>query len=391
MRLTIRCCSAVAGLSLVGCRAASSSAAQAPSCQRLQEGWGPSGKVQVKVEVVASGLEVPWGLAFLPNGDALVTERPGRVRLWREGKLVAEPVAVVSASGTRGEAGLLGVAVHPQFAANRSFYLYRTVASGDGTHNQVERWKLDAEGTHAAIDRVILAGIPGAEFHDGGRLRFGPDGMLYIGTGDGRDPDRSQDTKNLAGKILRLTADGEIPKDNPLGGSSTFIYGIRNTQGFDWLTPSVLVVTDHGPSGELMRRGLDEVNVARAGDNLGWPKVSGCDDVTGSVAPLMTWTTAAPPGGAAVYTGDKIPEWKGSVLIGTLGSRHLHRVTLSKELRTLEQHEVYFQGDPPAGFGRLRDVVNGPDGYLYVTTSNCDGRGTCPADQDKILRIVPSS
>src|SRR5690606_11806311 len=146
------------------------------------------------------------------------------------------------------------------------------------------------------------------------------------------------------------------------------------TQGFDWRDRETLYVTDHGHSGERMRRAHDEVNVARAGDNLGWPGIYSCESREGMVSPSLTFEEALPPGGAAVYTGDAIPEWKGSLLIGTLGSRHLHRVVFdSREPRRVDQHEVYLRST----YGRLREVLMGPDGHLYVTTSNCDGRGSC--------------
>jgi glucose/arabinose dehydrogenase len=210
--------------------------------------------------------------------------------------------------------------------------------------------------------------------------------MLYAGTGDGRDPDRSQDPRSLGGKVLRLTPDGEVPNDNPVAGNPLYVLGVRNTQGFDW-QQGHFYVTDHGPSGELLRRGHDEVNLAAPGANLGWPTIYGCQTHPGMVTPSLTWQTAVPPGGASFYTGTAIPDFRGSLLIGTLGSRHLHRVKFSaSDPAVVELHEVYFQDLA----GRLRDVVMGPDGVPYVTTSNCDGRGDCPPDRDKILRLVPS-
>ncbi|HET8541778.1 MAG TPA: PQQ-dependent sugar dehydrogenase [Anaeromyxobacter sp.] len=148
-----------------------------------------------------------------------------------------------------------------------------------------------------------------------------------------------------------------------------------------------LVVADHGPSGELGRRGHDEVTVARAGANLGWPDIYGCEARAGMASPVLAFREATPPGGGAVYRGDAIPAWKGSFLVGTLRSRHLHRVALAAD-GSLASHEVYLEGDPPAGLGRVREVVQGPDGALWVTTSNCDGRGTCPSEKDAIVRIV---
>jgi glucose/arabinose dehydrogenase len=211
--------------------------------------------------------------------------------------------------------------------------------------------------------------------------------MLYVGTGDASVPDLSQDPNSLGGKILRLTSDGDIPDDNPFGENPVFITGLRNTQGFDWVNDTTLWVTDHGPSGELGRRGQDKVSVATAGDNLGWPTLQGCDAGEGLISPALIWREAVPPGGAAIYTGNAIPEWQGDLIIGTLGSEHLHRVSFDSDAPyRVQTHEVYFGG--ASGLGRIREVVMSPDGELYITTSNCDGRGVCPAEGDRILRIT---
>ncbi len=356
-------------------------------CTLVEHGFGPEGEVSVRAEEVVSGLEVPWGILFLDGGDLIVTERPGRLRLVRGGALVERPLADASALAV-GEGGLLGIAAHPDFARNRLFYLYLTAREERRRENRIEQWRLAGQGDELRAERVrvILDGIPAARYHDGGRLRIGPDGMLYAGTGDARSPRRAQDRRSLSGKILRLGLDGSIPRDNPFGAA--VVMGVRNVQGFDWREDGALIVADHGPTGELGRRGHDELSVARAGANLGWPTVYGCRTHEGMVAPSLTWEQAAPPGGMAIYTGDAIPEWRGSVLIGTLGSRHLHRVVLEANGSRVRSHEVYFRGDPPAGLGRLREVVMGPDRQLYVTTSNCDGRGTCPPARDAIYRIV---
>jgi glucose/arabinose dehydrogenase len=292
-------------------------------------------------------------------------------------------------TGKTAEGGLLGIALDPEFVKSRAFFVYHTVESDEGVENRVERWHLADDAKSASMERVVLGGIAGARFHDGGRIRFGPDGMLYVGTGDARDPASAQRRDNRNGKLLRIDRDGHAPPDNPFPSNPIYLLGIRNTEGFDWLDARTLVLTDHGPSGELGRSGHDEVDVARAGENLGWPDIYGCETKRGMVTPSLSWEKAVPPGGATVYTGSAIPEWKGSVLIGTLGSKHLHRVVLAKDdPRRIVRHEVYFEGDPPTGFGRLRDVVMGPDHELYVTTSNCDGRGQCPKEKDEILRIT---
>lgn len=357
-------------------------------CKFVKNGVGSPGQVQVRAEEVVTGLEVPWGIAFLPNNQMLVTERPGRVRLVENGELKPQPIATVNVTAS-GEGGLLGIAAHPDFATNRFFYLYYTADKNGSPVNRVERWQLSADGLTASSDRIIIDDIPAALFHNGGRLRFGPDGMLYIGTGDARVPEISQDINSLAGKILRLTPEGEVPPDNPFPNNPVFISGIRNTQGFDWYDSSTLFVTDHGPSGELGRTGEDKVSVLQGGDNMGWPSVENCTATDEFVTPSLVWREAVPPGGAAVYTGDAIPEWQGSLIIGTLRSRHLHRVVFDSENpRKVATHEVYFAGSSPNGFGRIRDVIMGADNELYITTSNCDGRGSCPPSQDKIIRIT---
>ncbi|MFW5966049.1 MAG: PQQ-dependent sugar dehydrogenase [Persicimonas sp.] len=360
-------------------------------CTLVEDGPGPSGGAEVTAEEVAADLEVPWGVAFVDTDTMLVTERPGRLRLVDGGELVDEPLAEVDVDDS-GEAGLLGIALDPEFDENGRFFMYMTVEEDGDSLNRVESWTFDDSGDEpsASRDEVVVDDIPADTIHDGGRLRVGPDDMLYIGTGDAGEPDRSQDEDSLAGKVLRVTPEGEVPEDNPIEDNPVYISGIRNTQGFDWRDDSTMYVVDHGPSGEMGRTGHDEANVAEAGDNLGWPDIYGCEDEEGMRPPSLTWEQAVPPGGAAVYDGEAIGEWQGDLIMGILGARHLHRVSFEEDSPRVEEHEVYMQGDPSAGgLGRVRDVIMGPDDELYVTTSNCDGRGNCPDDGDKILRIVP--
>ncbi len=357
-----------------------------PTCLLVEEGFGPEGHVPVKVEVVTDGLEVPWSIAFLPgSSDFLVTERPGRIRIVRDGRLAPEPVATVET--TQGdESGLLGIVLHPRFRENRTFFAYYTVPGGDTRTNRISRWVLDETSPvpHAREERILLDGIPATYKHDGGRLRFGPDGMLYASTGDAARPELSPDVSTPAGKLLRLTDEGAIPRDNPIADSPVFLLGIRNLQAFDWLDDERIILADHGPSGELGREGHDEVSVAKGGDDLGWPGTWGCEAKEGVVTPLLAWDKAVPPGGGLFYRGDAIPEWKESFLIGTLRSQHLHRIVLADDGRRVAQHEVYLQD----AFGRLRDVVAAPDGAVYVTTSNCEPDLACPEEKDRVLRIT---
>ena len=350
----------------------------APGCTFVEEGHGPASTTPLRTEVVASGLEVPWGVAFLPDGAILIAERPGRLRRVEAGRLLPDPIATVDVAGG-GEGGLLGLVADPAFASNRRVYLYYT-APGDV--NRIERWVVSADGRSAAPDRILLDDIPAARFHDGGRLAFGPDGLLYACAGDAGKPESAQDPQARSGKLLRLGTDGRVPADNPWPGSAAYVIGLRNCQGFDFLDDGRLVIADHGPSGEFGWRGHDEVSIARKGDNLGWPEVKGCEAKEGLVAPLLSWREATPPGGGAIYRGTELP-FPGDFLVGTLGSRHLQRVRLANG--RLAGHEVYLQD----ALGRIRTVIQGPDGGLYLTTSNCDGRGDCPPEKDVLVRVRP--
>lgn len=355
------------------------------NCRLVEDGFGPAGELDLSVEVVAEGLRVPWGIAFLPGGELLVTERGGAIRLVREGRLVPRAVAEVDVS-SRAEGGLLGLALDPEHAENRGFYIYFTAEGEGGPVNRVERWILAEDGAAARREATIVDEIPAAPFHDGGFLTFGPEKMLYIGTGDAGDPEAAQDRRSLAGKILRVNRDGEAAPGNPWPGHRAYVMGIRNTQGFGWLESGAMVIADHGPSGELGRSGHDEVSVVAAeqvaGANLGWPTIYGCERRAGLITPVISWKDAVPPGGALVVSGDGISTWRGDVLLGTLRSEHLQRVALSAGGR-LEGHEVYLRG----ARGRIRTVAQGPDGAIYLLTSNCDGRGTCPDSGDQILRV----
>lgn len=372
------------------------------SCLLEENGAGPEGPLDLQVEVVANGLEVPWDIAFLPNGDMLVTERPGRLRLIRDGEIIPAPVLEVEVAEVEVflgfEGGLLGVVLHPEFESNRLFYLYFTARTDDDrVVNRIVRYTLSEDATSADVDRVIVDDIEAGGHHQGGRIRIGPDGLLYAGAG-AWEPPQSQDLESLAGKLLRMNLDGSIPADNPDPSSLVFARGIRNTQGFDWLDDEHILLIDHGPSGlELdmpSLRGLDEVNVVKAGDNLGWAEIWGCTEREGMVSPILTWVEAVPPAGAAIYTGTAIPQWTGSFMVTTLGSvglsdgQHLHRIALDPQNPYVVQtHEVYLR----QAYGRLRAAIMGPDGHLYITTSNCEQRGSvddCPADKDAILRVV---
>lgn len=356
------------------------------ACELVEDGYGPAGSVPIGVEVMASGLEVPWGLAFLPDGSWLITERGGDVhRRTPAGELVPEPVVTVPAAPA-GEGGLMGIALHPEFEDNRLFYLYFTGREDGTLNNSVDRYRLSEDGRTATFDRRIIEGLPANVFHDGGRIRFGPDGYLYASLGDAGRLNESQDPDSPAGKILRVDAEGNVPADNPFPGSPAWLIGVRNSQGFAWRDDGRMVLVDHGPSFEMGLRGRDEVNIADKGANLGWPEITGCETAPGMQAPVRSWLEAMPPGGLAIYRGEEIPEWRDDLLVGVLSfggsGGHLHRLRLDAAGQVLLS-ETYLLEE----FGRMREVIMGPDGGLYVTTSNCDGRNECPPEKDLVLRI----
>lgn len=328
---------------------------------------GGRGPARPRVETVARGLEAPWEIAFLPDGRALVTERPGRVRmLGADGRLREAPVATIDVTDV-GEGGLLGLAVDPDFADNRLVYLYFTA----GESNQIARYRL--AGGRLEEQARLVDGIRAGTIHDGGRIHFGPDDRLYVATGDAGIGDLAQDRDSLNGKLLRLAPDSYRGDG---GRPEVLTLGHRNPQGFDWEPGSGrLIATEHGQSA------LDEVNAIRAGRNYGWPLVEGSDHGR-FAAPLQVYEQTVAPSGATFVTAEG-SRWRGDYLLAGLASEQLRRIRLDGD-------RVVFDRPLLEGrFGRLRTVVEGPDGALYALTSNRDGRGSPRPGDDRILRIVP--
>ena len=325
---------------------------------------------QPRVEVVATGLEAPWALAFAPDGRLYVTERPGRIRVVAGGRLTPDPVAEIAVA-RYGEAGLMGLALDPDFAVNRHLYVCYTRERGGDLLNRIARLTLHADGK-AGDERVVLDGMPGAFIHDGCRLKFGPDRMLYATMGDAAVTRTAQERDSLSGKILRINADGSVPADNPFPGSPVYSMGHRNPQGLAWDDAGRLLAAEHGPSGH------DEVNHILPGRNYGWPAVRGRGGDPRYVDPLVesgdrdTWA----PSGIAFLGGD--------LFVAGLRGERLLRFTLGPGL-AVTHAGVLLNGT----HGRLRDVVVGPDGALYVATCNRDGRGRPARDDDRILRLRP--
>ena len=324
----------------------------------------------MNIDVVVDGLNNPWEMVFAPNGDIYFSERDGRI--WKiESFGEAKVIQTFPKSGSY-EGGTLGLALHPNFEENKKIYVYQTNLELEFFQNKVFSFTVD--GDELVDMQTVIDDIPGAPWHDGGRIAFGPDEKLYITTGDAVNPGWSQDLSSLAGKILRINSDGSIPDDNPFDSSAIFSYGHRNPQGIAWNDNGLLVSSEHGPSGE-MGYGHDEINVIIKGENYGWPKVVGDSSDGSFVNPIIhsgeqTWA----PSGMVFYNSDKISSLEGKFLVGALRGQHLMVLDIAND-GSLVSAEKMFEGD----FGRIRTAQISPDGVLYLLTAN--------GDNDKIIRI----
>jgi glucose/arabinose dehydrogenase len=319
-------------------------------------------------EVVAEDLEVPWEIVVLDEDRYLVTERTGDLLLVENGtQHVIESFDDLE-SPVLGEGGLLGIALHPNFSENQYLYVYQTV-DRESVENTVRRFEVDFENRALENETVIIDGIPSDRIHNGGRIAFGPDGKLYITTGDSANSTLAQDRDSLAGKILRLNPDGSVPADNPFD-NAVYSYGHRNPQGLTWDDEGRLWATEHGSNAK------DELNRIERGTNYGWPTITGSETTPEMATPAFhssQYTTWAPAGAAAT---------DGSVFFAGLRGERLYEASIvDGEVTSFVAH---FAGD----FGRLRAVALGPDGEnLYLSTSNTDGRGEEREGDDKLIRV----
>ncbi len=330
--------------------------------------------VKLRAVPVAKGLVNPWSIAFLPNGDMLVTERPGRLRIVRKGALDAEPIAGTPQVWATGQGGLLEVLPHPQFAKNNLLYLTYSKPCEKGATTALLRGKFDGKALTDAKDLFVADNCNTGNPHFGSKLAFGRDGMLYMTIGERGDRVRSQNTNIHGGKILRLKEDGTVPPDNPFVGKpehkpEIYSYGHRNPQGLAFHPDTgVLWATEHGPQGG------DELNNVQAGKNYGWPVASyGREYAPNGVVvsehpwkegieePTMLWIPSIGASGLMVYTGEQFPEWKGQLFAGGLSGLQVHRFAFNEKGGLLGREAML---EPLRQ--RIRDVRQGPDGYIYL-------------------------
>jgi len=320
------------------------------------------------VQVLAENLDVPWAIDIAEDGRLFFTERTGRIMaIDKNGSLLSDPVAYINVM-QNSESGLLGLALHPNFTENHLLYVYHTYSNDSAVLNQV--LMLTENDNKIVESKVIIDNIPAADRNDGGRIKFGPDGKLYVATGDARQPELAQDAGSLAGKILRLNSDGSIPEDNPFEGSPVYSYGHRNIQGLAWhpLTGD-LYASEHGLEGN------DEINLINPGTNYGWP-IEDCN-AEKFEKPIVCFNPAIAPAGMTFAVSNSLG-YQNDILLATLKAQHIRLIDLESDA----------ESNILTGFGRIRDVVEAPDGSLYVTTSNKDGRAVPTQDDDKILRII---
>jgi glucose/arabinose dehydrogenase len=327
------------------------------------------------VQTLVTGLSIPWSLAFAPDGRLFITERPGRVRIYQNGQLAAEPALTLPDVFTDGESGALGLALDPAFAATRHVFLTYTARGPRGPVLRLVRYREVDNRLGEGV--VLLDDVPAASIHNGSRVKFGPDGRLYVSLGDVAVPSVAQDVASLNGKLLRLNADGTSAPGNRFS-SPVYSFGHRNPQGLDWHPASGdLWATEHGQTGN------DEVNVIDSGANYGWPIIEGADTRPDMVAPVVFYNPAVAPSGAAFYRGTAVPAFRNQLFVATLRGMALVRLTIEGRRVTAQERLL------ESRYGRLRDVVSGPDGYLYFCTSNRDGRTTPVAEDDRLLRLIP--
>lgn len=331
-----------------------------------------------EIEVIGEKLSIPWAIDISDEGKIYFTERSGSIRVIEDGKLNPQALIIFRPPFiSQGEGGLMGIALDPNFSQNHYLYVMHSYQEGNRIYNRVVR--LVEKNNKASIDRIIIDNIPGSQFHNGGRIKISPDKKLYITTGDAQNPQLAQDLSSLAGKILRIELDGSIPNDNPFPNSPVYSFGHRNPQGLAWNSKNVLYSSEHGQTAH------DEINIIQPGANYGWPLVQGDETSTEILTqkPLIhsneeTW---APSGMTFVNQGP----WQDKLLVATLRGQQLLVISLNDNGTVVKNMESWFKNE----YGRLREVVQGKDGSIYIATSNRDGRRNPDVSDDRIIRLVP--
>lgn len=339
---------------------------------------GQSETVPYEIVEVARGLDVPWAIAFTSPTRMLITERSGAIRVIQDGVLAEKPIMTFPEVSSTDEEGLMSLTLDPDYENNK--YIYTSYAYRGKNGMAVRVVRLTDRSDSLSDARIILDDIPAAKYHAGSRLAFGPDGKLYISTGDATNKSLAQDKSSLAGKILRINADGSIPGDNPEAGSPVWSYGHRNPQGLAWLGDD-LYSSEHGPSVFDGPAGGDEVNKIVKGGNYGWPLVSHLKTREGTVAPLRVFTPAEAPASLMAYSGTMFPQYRNYLFFWALKGEGII-------ILKLNDGKLDLVGKIATEYGRIREVVEAPDGSVYFTTSNRDGRGTLQAGDDKVYRIL---
>ncbi len=413
-------------VSISGCTKGDSAPEKGPSASAPEEPPADApalittSGVAVAVDTVVSGLEVPWSLDFAPDGRVFVTERGGQVRVIEKGVLRVDPWAELPVFAREEqiapESGLMGIALAPNFASSGQVFVLgtfwkRSPAPLSRTIDRVFRkvagvfspraaipyenrvYRLTDRGGKGVDATVVIDDLPANFYHAGGALAFGPDGNLYVTVGEALASAFSNDPETGSGSILRYRADGSVPNDNPIPGSPVYAIGLRNPQALAWHPArNLLITTEHGPSSlphEGGRSGRDELNLVTPGANYGWPVVAGRAADARFVDPVAEWSPAIAPGGIAFYTGPYAP-WQGNAFVGGLRGRQLRRVVFDStaaaigQLKVIQEEVLLSQT-----VGRIRAVRMGPDGQLWITTSNRDGRGPASVQDDLILRVRP--
>lgn len=354
-------------------------------CNKRLESQNSGGQTQLDTTIIAQGLEVPWEILWSPDNHIWVTERTGRVlRINPDNKQKQLLLDIDVAQ--EGESGLLGMALHPDFPGTPWVYLVYNYYESTNIKERLSKFIYQEE--QLINEEILINNIPGNTYHDGSRLAFGPDGKLYMTTGDAGNMPWAQDPNSLNGKVLRINPDGTVPEDNPTAGSYVWTLGSRNAQGLDFSPAGILYSSEHGPDSD------DEINIIEMGRNYGWPNVKGmcntpeeiifCDE-NNVREPIQTYTPTLALAGIAYYGHNLIPEWNNSLIVTSLKAGKMLILHLDEAGMTITGSTTVYDNT----LGRLRDVCISGDGRVFISTSNRDGRGTPKPGDDKIIEIKP--